>query len=59
VYVSFHAGEIDFAEVERTFGAYSDALERILGIPAGRMAMDPDMLRIWFSHDERESKGLS
>jgi AcrR family transcriptional regulator len=59
VYVAFHAGEIDFAEVERTFGAYSDALERILGIPPGRMAMDPGMLRLWFSHDEREPKGLS
>jgi len=58
-YVAFHAGEINFAEVERVFGAYSDALERILGIPAGRMAMDPEMLRICFSHDERESKGLS
>lgn len=59
VYVAFHAGEIDFREVERAFAAYSDALERILGIPAGRLALDPAMLRLWFSHDERESKGLS
>lgn len=59
VYVAFHAGEIDFLGVERAFAAYSDALERILGIPAGRLALDPAMLRIWFSHDEREPKGLS
>jgi AcrR family transcriptional regulator len=59
VYVAFHGGEIDFAEVEQVFGAYSDALERILGIPAGRLAMDPAMLRLWFSHDQREPKGLS
>ncbi len=59
VYVAFHSRQIDFAEVERVFTAYSDALERTLGIPAGRLAVDPAMLGLWFSHDEHESKGLS
>jgi AcrR family transcriptional regulator len=43
------AREIEFEDVERLFRAYSDALERILGLEPGRLSLpDPPTLRIWF-----------
>ncbi len=40
---------ISFDEVERFMAAYDEAVERILGLPAGTFCMvDPDSLRVWF-----------
>ena len=36
--------------VERAFGAYTEALERILGVAAGSLTLiDDAMLRTWFT----------
>jgi AcrR family transcriptional regulator len=44
------AGEVSFAEVERAMAAYDEAVERILGLPAGSFELvDPPSLRFWFA----------
>ena len=49
LFVKRQAGEIEFEEVERLFGAYKQALERILGVEPGRLSLtDPPTLRMWF-----------
>jgi AcrR family transcriptional regulator len=49
LFVQRQAGEIEFEEVERLFGAYKLALERILGVEPGRLSLtDPPTLRMWF-----------
>jgi AcrR family transcriptional regulator len=49
LFVKRQAGEIGFEEVERLFGAYKLALERILGVEPGRLSLtDPPTLRLWF-----------
>ena len=49
LFVRRQAGEIEFEEVERLFGAYKLALERILGVEPGRLSLtDPPTLRMWF-----------
>lgn len=49
LFVMRQAGEIEFEDVERLFGAYKLALERILGVEPGRLSLtDPPTLRMWF-----------
>jgi AcrR family transcriptional regulator len=48
LYVARQAGVVTFDEVQRTLSAYYEAFERILGMPAGSMAIDEPMLRVWF-----------
>ena len=41
-------GGLDAASIERTVAAYTDALERVLGAPAGSLVLiDPTALRAW------------
>jgi AcrR family transcriptional regulator len=43
-------GRVPFEEVERFIHAYNEAIERILGLPAGSFALiDPASLRVWFA----------
>jgi AcrR family transcriptional regulator len=43
------AGTVTFDEVERIFGAYLAAFERILGVAPGSLSLvDPAVLRYWF-----------
>ena len=48
LFVASQAGNVTFETVERTLTAYSDAYERILGIPGGSLAIDRSMLHLWF-----------
>lgn len=52
---------IDAASIERTVAAYADALERVLGAPAGSLAlMDPATLRAWLEvSNEAQSDGAA
>ncbi len=59
LYLGCRAGQISLAEVEQTLAAYMGAGERILGVPAGTMAViDRPTLEFWFEgsrESERES----
>ena len=49
LFVKRQAGEIEFEDVERLFRAYTEALDRILGLEPGRLSLtDPPTLRTWF-----------
>ena len=49
LFVKRQAKEIEFEEVERLFGAYTEALDRILGLRPGQLTLtDPQLLRTWF-----------
>jgi AcrR family transcriptional regulator len=49
LFVRRQAREVEFEDVERLFGAYSEALDRILGLEPGRLSLtDPPTLRMWF-----------
>lgn len=50
LYVARRAGDVSFEEVERTFSAYGEAFERILGLAPGSWpAADPTTIRRWFA----------
>ncbi len=49
LYVARQSDRVTFDEVLRTFDAYTDALERILGTPAGSLRLaDEATLRRWY-----------
>lgn len=49
LFVARQAKEIELGEVEAVFAAFTDALERILGLEPGRLSLtDPPTLRMWF-----------
>jgi AcrR family transcriptional regulator len=48
LFVARRANAVPFEAVERTLAAYSEAFERILGIPAGSLAIDGPTLHLWF-----------
>lgn len=49
LFVARQAKEIELEEVERVFAAFSEALDRILGLEPGRLSLtDPPTLRMWF-----------
>ena len=48
-FLARQAGTITFEEVQRSFAAYTEALERILGVAAGSARLvDEATLRLWF-----------
>jgi AcrR family transcriptional regulator len=50
LFVARQAGEIEFEEVVRVYAAFSEALDRILGLRPGRLSLtDPPTLREWFA----------
>jgi AcrR family transcriptional regulator len=50
LFVERQANTVTFADVERAFAAFSEALDRILGLEPGRLSLtDPPTLRAWFS----------
>jgi AcrR family transcriptional regulator len=50
LFVDRQANAVSYADVERTFAAFSEALDRILGLQPGRLSLtDPPTLRAWFS----------
>ena len=49
LFVARQAGTVSLEEVERTFAAYGEAVDRILGLPPGRLSLtDPPTIRMWF-----------
>ncbi len=49
LFVARQENSVSFQEVERTFAAYFQAAERILGLPPGSWpAVDADILQSWF-----------
>lgn len=49
LFVARQAREIEYAEVERVFAAFTDALERILGLRPGSLSLtDPPTMQMWF-----------
>jgi AcrR family transcriptional regulator len=49
LYVAHQSKAVEFEVVERTFDAYNEAYERILGLSAGSLPIDGNVLRLWFS----------
>ena len=49
LFVARRAGRVTYEQVERTFAAYAEAYERILGIPSGSLLfLGPDVIRPWY-----------
>jgi len=49
LFVARQANEVQFEDVVRLFGAYSEAMDRILGLEPGRLSLtDPPTLQMWF-----------
>ena len=49
LFVERQAGRIELDDVLRAFAAFSEALERILGLEPGRLSLtDPPTIRMWF-----------
>jgi len=49
LFVARQANEVEFEDVVRLFGAYSEAMDRILGLEPGRLSLtDPPTLQMWF-----------
>jgi AcrR family transcriptional regulator len=49
LFIARQAGEIYVEEVLRVFRAFSDAVDRILGLEPGRLSLtDPPTIRMWF-----------
>ena len=48
LFIARQQREVSFDAVERTLSAYTEAYERILGIPAGSLAIDRSTLLMWF-----------
>jgi AcrR family transcriptional regulator len=49
LFVARQENTVSFQDVERTFAAYSEAAERMLGLPPGSWpALDADILQTWF-----------
>jgi AcrR family transcriptional regulator len=48
LFVAREANAVALEEVERMFGAYLDAFERILGLPGGSLPQDRETIREWF-----------
>jgi len=48
LFIARQQREVSFDAVERTLTAYTEAYERILGIPAGSLALDRPTLLMWF-----------
>jgi AcrR family transcriptional regulator len=50
LYLGAQSGSIGLAEVEAAFAAYTEGLERILGLPAGRLhPIEKSTLELWFT----------
>ena len=48
-FLARHAGTLSFGDVKRTNTAFTEAFERLLGVPAGSVALaSEETLRIWF-----------
>jgi AcrR family transcriptional regulator len=55
--VARQAGTISFAEVVRTYAAFAEAFERILGVPHGSVTLvDESTLRYWFGMKEQKRR---
>lgn len=49
LFVARQAGQIELDEVLRVFAAFTEAMERILGLMPGRLSLtDPPTIRMWF-----------
>jgi AcrR family transcriptional regulator len=49
LFLARQANTVTFESVERSFAAYTEAFERILGVPAGSLTLtDAPTLRLWF-----------
>ena len=49
LFLARRAGAVSFEDVECTLAAYTEAYERILGLPAGSWpVMDTQVLHFWF-----------
>jgi AcrR family transcriptional regulator len=57
LFFAVESGDADLAAVERASAAYTDAVERILGAPAGSVTLvDPGVLRAWFPDNTRKGR---
>ena len=49
LFIARQAGEIELEAVERSFAAFTEGLDRILGLEPGRLSLtDPPTIRMWF-----------
>ena len=56
LFVAHAAGATSIDAIMRTFGAFTSALERILGLPTDSLTLiDEATLRWWFEHDEGDA----
>ena len=49
LFLARQAGEVTVDEVERTLSSFNDALERVLGLPAGSLTLvGHDVITEWY-----------
>jgi AcrR family transcriptional regulator len=60
LYIAAHAGSIGVPQVEAVFAAYTEALERILGLPDGGLhLMDAATIELWFAPEATERRATA
>ena len=59
LFLARQAGTIRVEDVVRAFAGYTDAFERILGVPQGSVTLvDEPTLRYWFGMNEQEGRAV-
>jgi AcrR family transcriptional regulator len=57
MFLARQRNEIDYETVRRRFDTYQIALERLLGVPPGELALlDEQMLRLWFDTQDTQKE---
>jgi len=57
MFLARQRNEIDYETVRRRFDTYQIALERLLGVPPGELALlDQQMLRLWFDTQDTQKE---
>lgn len=48
LFIARRSNRVTLEEVERLLGAYAEAYERVLGVKAGSLRIDGELIRLWY-----------